>query len=133
MADPWWRWRLQLIASPQLAVVNPDRVRLFDIVKLPAAAGQGSGVERLPTAGRSRPAGDLNGDGLTDLLVANGLTLAIWGKGRIRLLLSRHYLAAAGGGCAVSGKPDLKLVQAIAQGWGQGSSTDRGCGSVGGD
>lgn len=116
----------QLIASPQLAVVNPDRVRLFDIVNFQPLPASGA-LSGLPTAGAitTLSAGDLNGDGLTDLLVANGLTLAIWGQRPDHTFSVVNYLPLPAVDAPCPENPDLKLVRAV-RGMGSGELDGQG-------
>lgn len=104
----------QLISAPQLAVVNPDRVRLFDVVAYQALPA-GNALSGLPGPGAisTLAASDLNGDGLTDLLVANGLTLAIWAQRADRTFAAVNYLQLPAVNAPCPENPDLKLVRTV--------------------
>ncbi|HNM26086.1 MAG TPA: hypothetical protein PKL15_11680, partial [Saprospiraceae bacterium] len=56
---------------------------------------------------------DLNGDGLTDLLVANGLTLAIWAQRADRTFAAVNYLQLPAVNAPCPENPDLKLVRTV--------------------
>lgn len=116
----------KLVASPQLAVVNPDRVLLFDVVDFQPLPASGA-LSGLPTGGpiTTLSAGDLNGDGLTDLVVANGLTLALWGQRADRTFNIVNYLQLPAVDAPCPENPDLKLVRTV-RGLGSGQLDGQG-------
>lgn len=103
-----------LISSPQLAVVNPDRIRLFDVVQWQALPA-GNALSGLTAGGpiSALAAADLNGDGRTDLLVANGLTVALWGQRADRTFAAVNYLQLPAVDAPCPENPDLKLVRTV--------------------
>lgn len=104
----------QLISAPQLAVVNPDRIRLFDVVAFQSlpASGALTGLT-MPGPIATLYAGDLNNDGLPDLVVANGLTVALWGQRPDHTFSAVNYLPLPGVDAPCPENPDLKLVRTV--------------------
>ena len=103
-----------LITTPEIAVVNADRVRLFDTTSFqPLAASAALNGLTMPGPIATLSASDLNNDGLPDLLVANGLLLTIWAQKPDHTFSIVNYLQLPSVSSPCPENPELKIVRTV--------------------
>lgn len=104
----------QLITTPELALLNPDQIRLYDISawqQLPASGA----LTALPMLGplSTLSAADLNADGLPDLMVSSGLTVAVWAQRADHTFEVVNYLQLPGVSSPCPDNPALSIVRTV--------------------